>query len=66
MTPLSARERDVAQLVAAGLTNKRLAARLGLSVSRVEGIVNAIAAKWRLDRSMNLRVQIANRMREVA
>jgi DNA-binding CsgD family transcriptional regulator len=54
--PLSVREREVAQAVAAGLTNKHVALQLGISVRTVENHLRAIYAK----------LQIANRSRLIA
>jgi DNA-binding CsgD family transcriptional regulator len=44
-TALSARESEVAQLVAAGLTNDQIAARLGIARRTVETQVAAASAK---------------------
>ncbi|MCU1246102.1 MAG: two component transcriptional regulator, LuxR family [Acidobacteria bacterium] len=43
--PLTAREREVMQLLAAGLTNKEIAQRLGISDHTVKFHVNAILGK---------------------
>jgi len=43
--PLSARERQVADMVAGGLTNRQVAARLGLSVRTVDAHVRSIRAR---------------------
>lgn len=41
---LSAREEDVARLLARGLPNKRIAERLGISTRTVEGHIDSIAS----------------------
>lgn len=46
---LTSRERDVAALVARGLTNKRIAAVLGISVATVKDHVHRILAKSGLE-----------------
>jgi DNA-binding NarL/FixJ family response regulator len=51
---LSAREREVAGLVADGLANKTIAARLHLSVRTVEVHVRHILAKLGLDNRTQL------------
>ena len=43
--PLTAREQDVLELLAAGLTNKEIATRLGITDHTVKFHVNAILAK---------------------
>jgi DNA-binding NarL/FixJ family response regulator len=57
---LSAREVEVANLVAAGLSNKAIAARLHLSVRTVESHVRHALAKVSLDN----RTQLATWARE--
>jgi len=52
---LTVREREVAALVAEGLTNRDIAARLGISERTVDGCVQAICAKL----GVAVRVQIA-------
>ena len=59
-TGLSARELEVAGLVAAGLSNKAIAARLHLSVRTVESHVRHVLAKVGLDN----RTQLATWARE--
>jgi len=56
---LSPRETEVARLIAAGVTDKQICARLGISHQRVSQVVSRLALLWGLDRSRNLRVQIA-------
>jgi DNA-binding NarL/FixJ family response regulator len=51
---LSARELEVAGLVAAGLSNKAIAARLHLSVRTVESHVRHVLAKVGLDNRTQL------------
>ena len=46
--PLTPREREIAELVSAGITNRAVAARLVLSERTVEGHVRSILAKLRL------------------
>ncbi len=60
-TPLTPRQQEVAELIATGRTDKQIAAALGISTRRVRQIVRAIAAAWKLERSGNVRVQIARR-----
>ncbi|WP_236825083.1 MULTISPECIES: response regulator transcription factor [unclassified Blastococcus] len=55
--PLTAREREVAGLVAAGLTNRQIAGQLVLSARTVETHVGSILAKLGLAN----RTQIATR-----
>jgi non-specific serine/threonine protein kinase len=43
--PLTAREREVAQLVAKGLTTQRIAAELGVSPRTVEGHIQQAAMR---------------------
>ena len=57
---LSARELEVARLVADGLTNKAIAARLHLSVRTVESHVRHVLARVGLDN----RTQLATWARE--
>ena len=45
LRPLSARERQLAQLIANGLTNREIAAQLGLSVFTVRNEVGRILRK---------------------
>ena len=45
LRPLSARERQLAQLIATGLTNREIAAQLGLSVFTVRNEVGRILRK---------------------
>ena len=45
LTPLSPRERDLLELVAAGLSNKRIARRLGVSINTVKYHLASIFAK---------------------
>lgn len=61
MISLSPRKQRIAQMVAESATNKQIAAAVGIGERRVEDHLAGIARIWRLDRSRNLRVQIANR-----
>ena len=45
---LTAREREVLELVAAGASNKEVAERLGLALSTTKNFLLAIYAKWRV------------------
>ena len=45
LRPLTARERQLAQLIATGLTNREIAAQLGLSVFTVRNEVGRILRK---------------------
>lgn len=55
--PLSPRETEIAHLVAAGLGNKQIAARLGIRLGSVEAYLQRVFHKWRV----NSRVQVAVR-----
>lgn len=59
---LSASERRIAECIASGLTDKQIAADVGLSTARVRQLLERIARKWSLDRSRSMRVQIATRV----
>lgn len=63
---LTRRQREVADLVAIGLTNKGIATRLGCGVDTVEDHVAAIVDTLALDRAMNLRVQITRHVLRAA
>ena len=54
LSMLARRERDVATLIAAGLANKEIAARLNISVKTVEKNVTAIYAKLGITRRVQL------------
>ena len=56
---LNDRQQRIAELVADGLSDKQIGAIVGLSQPRVNEIVHDIASSLRVDRSKNLRVQIA-------
>ena len=56
---LTAREQEVAELVAAGLTNKEVAARLFLSLSTVEANLSKVYAKL----AVRSRTELAGRLR---
>jgi DNA-binding CsgD family transcriptional regulator len=60
--PLSAREREVAEAVAFGLSNKELAARLNISVRTVENHLRSIFAKL----SVTTRTRLVARLHEAA
>lgn len=64
MTQLTDQERDVARRVADGFTDKQIAGHLRLSHGRIRQIIDAIAGAWSLDRSRNLRAQIARHVAE--
>lgn len=57
-TTLTARQQQVAELVAHSCTNTQIATALRLSERQVERHVTDIATAWNLDRTKNLRVQI--------
>ena len=61
LTPLDLtdRQRDVAQLITAGLSTKQIAVSLGVSQSRVRVIVSSIAYRIGADPSLDERVQVA-------
>jgi DNA-binding CsgD family transcriptional regulator len=61
-SPLSAREREVAEAVAFGLSNKELAARLNISVRTVENHLRSIFAKL----NVTTRTRLAARLHEAA
>jgi DNA-binding NarL/FixJ family response regulator len=58
LSPLTARQRLVAELIADGLTDKAIEARLKLSSGGVRSHIVAIAERMNLDRTKNLRVQL--------
>lgn len=60
--PLSPRQRIIATLVAAGLSDKQIAGRLGMATETVGYHVGRIAAAWKLDSQLNFRVQITHRV----
>lgn len=55
---LTRKQLDVAKLVAAGYSDKRIAALLSISEGTVAYRISAIMRQWRLDPSRNVRVQI--------
>ena len=55
---LSPTQRRVARMVAECATNKQICAALNLHSRTVEKHLSAIADRWQLDRSKNLRAQI--------
>lgn len=59
MRALTTRKLAVARYVTAGLSDKQIAARLGISVDTVAYHVAGIARLWRLDPTRNTRVLIA-------
>lgn len=59
-SPLSAREHEVAEAVAFGLSNKQVAARLNISVRTVENHMRSIFAKL----SVTTRTRLAAKLRE--
>lgn len=64
--PLSRRQREIAELVAQGFTNKDICAATGLSRRRVEDIIQTIALRLALNPTRNFRVQIALYIRQAA
>jgi DNA-binding CsgD family transcriptional regulator len=64
--PFTAREREVAALIAASRTTKQIAAYLRINEQRVRQLVDAIAAKIDADTSGDRRVVIALWWREHA
>lgn len=58
---MTGQQRRVAELVADGLTDKQIAAVIEKSPQRVRQLIDQIATALRLDRSRNLRTQIAER-----
>lgn len=63
---LTDREREIAALVAEGLSDKQIAATIGKSRATVRKSIERLAIIWSLDAARNLRVQIANRVRDAA
>jgi DNA-binding NarL/FixJ family response regulator len=59
---LHPRSLRVAELVAAGDTDKAIAAKLGLAVRTVRYHIRVIAVAWNLDPAKVTRVEIANRV----
>lgn len=60
---LTDRQQEVARLVAQGYTDKQIGAELGLSPRTIEYHVSQIVKRWKLDVSLNVRVQITNKAR---
>jgi DNA-binding NarL/FixJ family response regulator len=54
--PLTSREREIAELVSAGITNRAIASQLVLSERTVEGHVRSILAKLQLTNRTELAV----------
>lgn len=63
---LTPQQLRVAQMVADGDSDKSIAETLHISERGVQYLVGRIADTWALDRTRNIRVQIANRVREAA
>lgn len=59
---LSPRQRIIATLIAAGLSDKQIAARLGIHEGTVGHHVGLIAQRWQLDPTLNIRIQITHRV----
>lgn len=59
MVELTARQREVAELVALGYTTKRIAAVLGISTRRVQRLIASVAEQVRAQSDRDERVQIA-------
>jgi DNA-binding NarL/FixJ family response regulator len=62
-SPLSAREHEVAQLVARGLTNRRIAQTLVLSERTAENHVQHILTKLGLDNRTQIAAWVASHQR---
>ena len=60
--PLTPREREVAELVAQGLTNRQIAARLCLSERTAQNHVQHILTKLRLPNRSQIAVWITSRI----
>lgn len=56
---LTDQQATVARLVGDGYSNKQIAAQIGRKPARVEQLIAEIRDAWQLDRSRNLRTQIA-------
>lgn len=50
--------RDIAELVAEGLTDKQIAQRLAISPRTVGYHIDRLCDGWEIDRARNIRVQI--------
>jgi DNA-binding CsgD family transcriptional regulator len=62
--PITDREREIAHLVADGLTNREIADRLGVSVRTIDGHLYRIFAKLRIeDRDQLARLVALRRVR---
>lgn len=57
--PFTEKEAQVADCVARGLTNKQIAAEMGITAQRVRVLISAVAYKTRCDASKDERVQVA-------
>ncbi len=60
--PLSPTTRRVVELTVEGFTAKQVAAMTGRSTGTVAHHLRLVSAAWGLDRSRNLRVQLARRI----
>nr|WP_239012226.1 helix-turn-helix transcriptional regulator [Streptomyces sioyaensis] len=58
--PLTGRESAVAKLVAEGLTNRQIAAHLGLSKSTVAGHLDRVRDKWGVRSRAQIAVRVAD------
>ena len=62
---LTRRQYQVAECIALAMLDKQTSAVLGIQVKTIKVNVGLIAAAWQLDRTRNLRVQIARRIWEI-
>lgn len=58
MDPLSPRQRQIAELIADGYTNKVIAAKLRIAHGTIRNHIRQIADKLNLDCSKDVRVQV--------
>lgn len=58
LAPLSPRQREIAELIADGFTNKAIAAKLCIAHGTLRNHVRQIAARLNLDRTRDTRVQV--------
>ena len=55
---LTARQREVAELIADGFTDKAIQGKLGISEGTLRSHIESIVGRLKLDRNKNLRVQL--------